>query len=168
MFPYADEEKFRSHRFYKSIDTVNIGALPMLPGSYKLMEEHLRLLLDLSIIEAEQKLISYSKYDDCARFKLENVMVANVKDAEHLRVFVEHKFFHIPTKTLAHVRLGIEYIAFYCSKGSFSDSDEDGKPDRLVPGVCYYGKIKSYKVYLRDESNELPKISKESYIRFEL
>lgn len=31
MFPYSNEEKYRSYRFYRSIDTVNIGAFPMLP-----------------------------------------------------------------------------------------------------------------------------------------
>jgi len=26
MFPYGDEEKFKQHDFYKSIEEVNIGA----------------------------------------------------------------------------------------------------------------------------------------------
>jgi uncharacterized protein len=159
MFPYADEEKFRSHRFYRSIDTVNIGALPMLPGSFKLMAEHLVSLLGLSTVEAEQKLITHGKYDDYARFKHENVMVANIKDEKHLKAYVNNKFFHIPVKTLANVRPGIEYIAFYGSKDKFEDAG----------GVTHYGRIKSYRVYNRNECMELPQTTvKEQYVRFEL
>lgn len=28
LFPYANEEKFQHHRFYKSIELINIGAFP--------------------------------------------------------------------------------------------------------------------------------------------
>ena len=165
MFPYSDEEKFKKHPFYKSIDTVNIGAFPMLPGSTELVKEHLQKLLSETTIETEQKLITQGKYEDYAKFKHENVMVANVKDEQHLQAYVQNKFFHIPTKTLLHVRPGIEYIAFYCGKGTLFLSQQ---PKGLVPGVCYYGKIKSQKVYSRDDCAELPKNSKESYIRFEM
>ena len=165
MFPYSDEEKFRNHQFYKSIDTVNIGAFPMLPGSTELIKQHLIKLLGETSIESEQKLTTHGKYDDYAKFKHENVMVANVKDGEHLQAYVENKFFHIPTKTLTHVRPGIEYIAFYFGKGSRPLADEQKE---YVPGVGYYGKIISSEIYSRDECRELPRSSKESYIRFEL
>ena len=33
LFPYHNEEEFRHHRFYKSIDQVNIGGLPFLPSA---------------------------------------------------------------------------------------------------------------------------------------
>ena len=38
LFPYADEDKYKEHHFYKSIDTVNIGGLPFLPGATALVE----------------------------------------------------------------------------------------------------------------------------------
>lgn len=31
LFPYPDEDAYRAHRFYKSIDQVEIGGLPFLP-----------------------------------------------------------------------------------------------------------------------------------------
>ena len=46
LFPYSDEEKFREHRFYKSIKKVNIGAI-LLPNTTRIMEEFLdELILD--------------------------------------------------------------------------------------------------------------------------
>ena len=44
LFPYADEKLYKEHRFYKSIETVNIGGLPFLPGATTLVQE---LLSDL-------------------------------------------------------------------------------------------------------------------------
>jgi uncharacterized protein len=61
-------------------------------------------------------------------------------------------------KLITHVRPGIEYIAFYASKEEFNESG----------GISYYGKVKSYRTYLRDECLELPKNSKDHYMRFEL
>lgn len=46
LFPYPDEEAFRSHRFYKSIGQVEIGGLPFLPGSTTLVAEKIDALLD--------------------------------------------------------------------------------------------------------------------------
>jgi hypothetical protein len=37
LFPYTDEEEYKSHAFYKSIEQVNIGGLPFLPGSTSLV-----------------------------------------------------------------------------------------------------------------------------------
>ncbi|HHV99244.1 MAG TPA: DUF2357 domain-containing protein [Clostridiaceae bacterium] len=152
MFPYADEEKFKNHRFYKSIETVNIGALPMLPGSTVLMEEHLKELLMQSEFDAEKKVVTYSKYDNFGKFKHKNVMIANARDDEHLQTYIKHGFYHIPVETLAHIRPEIEYIALYLPKA----------------GINYYGRVKSYSTYLRKECKELPKNSEEEYIRFEL
>ena len=41
MFPCSDEKSFENHRFYKSIEKVNIGAIPMLPGSTFLMKKQI-------------------------------------------------------------------------------------------------------------------------------
>ena len=41
MFPCSDEKTFEENKYYKSIEKVNIGALPMLPGCTSLMKKHL-------------------------------------------------------------------------------------------------------------------------------
>ncbi|MCT8977900.1 restriction endonuclease-like protein [Clostridium sp. CX1] len=161
MFPYSNEEEFKSHKFYKSIEKVNIGAFPMLPGSTNLIKNHLYKILNESYIESQSKLPTYEVEDDYYKFKNTNVMVANVSDREHLKVYIKDKFYHIPAKVLSNVRLGVEYIAFYQSKNYFGDNS----------GVYYYGKIKEIGRYKRKDCAELALkkgSGEEEYLRFEL
>lgn len=58
LFPYPnDEEEYRSHQFCKSIDTVNIGGLPFMPGKTKIAEELLTKLVGESDASAYDKAI---------------------------------------------------------------------------------------------------------------
>lgn len=45
LFPYPDESEYQSHRFYRSIEQVQIGALPFLPGVNHLVKAQLHALL---------------------------------------------------------------------------------------------------------------------------
>lgn len=161
MFPYADEDKFKNHKFFKSIEKVNIGAFPMLPGSTKLLTQHLEYLVNQSEIEASSDRVILDVYDDYAKYKLENIMVVNVKDKLHFKKYMEHRFYHIPAKRLSNVRLGVEYLAFYQSKKSFGDQG----------GIRYFAKIKDIVRYKRKDCTEIParRGSKEEiYLRFNL
>jgi len=40
LFPYHDEKEYEKHRFYQSIDQVNIGGLPFLPSATRLVKEN--------------------------------------------------------------------------------------------------------------------------------
>ncbi|QQY80194.1 hypothetical protein EDD65_1032 [Keratinibaculum paraultunense] len=157
MFPYADEKKFTNHKYYKSIDKVNIGAFPILPGTYELMRNHIESILFESEIESKERVIRHV-VDDDSRFKYKNVLVANTKDKRHLEAYVKNNFYHIPLKYMSTVRPGIEYIAFYQSIRMFGDE----------AGINYYGKIKKMRLYKRSQCKELIKKSDEMYIRFEL
>ena len=46
LFPYPNETLYRDHKFYKSINQVEIGGLPFLPGSTTLVGDKLAALLD--------------------------------------------------------------------------------------------------------------------------
>ncbi|KXZ39989.1 hypothetical protein SAMN05661008_01952 [Alkalithermobacter thermoalcaliphilus JW-YL-7 = DSM 7308] len=160
MFPYSDEEKFKEHKFYKSIEKVNIGAFPMLPGSTSLIRKHLCNILNLSYIEAKNTNPIFDESEDYYKFKNENVMIVNVKDIDHLQSYKNNKFYHIPVSTLSNVRIGIEYLAFYQPKKSFGNES----------GIHYYAKIKKYYKYKRKQCTELScNKSKEDldYYRFE-
>lgn len=146
MFPYIDEKKFINHKFYKSIEKVNIGAFPMLPGSTSLITDHLTKIINSTKLEAKSQRILMDEYDDYSKFKLENVMVANVKDNMHLNIYKENKFYHIPEKSLSNIRMNIEYVAFYQSHKAFGENS----------GIKYYGKIKEIKRYKRSECKEIP------------
>lgn len=45
LFPYPDEATYRSHRFFKSIDQVEIGGLPFLPGATNLVAAKISSIL---------------------------------------------------------------------------------------------------------------------------
>lgn len=45
LFPYPNEEAFRTHKFFNSISHVEIGGLPFLPGTTTLVAEKIRALL---------------------------------------------------------------------------------------------------------------------------
>ncbi|MCB2313451.1 hypothetical protein LGL55_20440 [Clostridium tagluense] len=84
-----------------------------------------------------------------------------MKDEEHLKAYVKNKFYHIPASRLSNVRLGVEYLAFYESKKSFSEGS----------GINFYGKIKEIKRYKRCMCTEIPVKrgnEEEQYLRFEL
>jgi len=145
MFPYGDEEKFKEHDFYKSIEKVNIGAFPMLPGSTKLITKQLKKIIEQSSLDARNDRVVTDEYDDYGKFKHLNVMVANVKDEHHFNVYKENLFYHIPVASLKEVRESVEYIAFYQSNLKFEDEG----------GVRYYGKIKECLEYKRKDCTEI-------------
>lgn len=39
LFPFADEDAYEDHRFFKSIASVGVGAAPFMPGATRLVEE---------------------------------------------------------------------------------------------------------------------------------
>lgn len=45
LFPWKDDEQYKQHKFYKSIEKVNIGGLPFLPNNSKLVEQIIANLL---------------------------------------------------------------------------------------------------------------------------
>ncbi|MFT5875443.1 MAG: hypothetical protein ACI8WT_004436 [Clostridium sp.] len=145
MFPYGDEEKFKEHKFYKSIEEVNIGAFPMLPGSTKLITKQLKKIIEQSPLEARNDRVVIDEYDDYGKFKHLNVMLANVKDERHLKEYKENLFYHIPVARLKEVRESVEYIAFYQPMTKFKEE----------AGIRYYGKIKEWKEYRREECTEI-------------
>lgn len=161
MFPYWDETAFSKHHFYKSIEEVNIGGIPMLPGSTSLMTKRLKEIIGETLLEAKQQRVAMDAYDDYAKFKMENVMVVNVKNEAHLNKYLEHRFYHIPATYLSHVRLGVTHIAFYQSVKAFGNDKG---------GIYYYAKIREVRKYQRGECIEIPKTDRqeEIYLRFEL
>lgn len=149
MFPCSDEKTFMSNRFYNTIDKVNVGAFPMLPGSTALITNHLKKILSESDLESKDSRIMTEEFDDYVRFKKEDVMVVNVKDQNHLKLYLKNKYYDIPKTQLANPRVGLKYIAFYQPKTTFDEKS----------GIYYYGIINN----IRDMS-----YNNVNYLRFEL
>ena len=167
MFPCSDEKTFEENKYYKSINKVNIGAIPMLPGSTSLMKKHLSNIINESYIEAINNNPIFDEEDDYYKFKNKNVMIVNTKDKDHFDVYKENRFYHIPKKSLSKINLDIKYLAFYQPKDK---SNTTNKFDNNY-GIEYYAKVKDFYEYKRINCNELKcKNGKENdiYIRIEL
>ncbi|SDE38568.1 hypothetical protein SAMN02799630_05324 [Paenibacillus sp. UNCCL117] len=153
LFPYPDEERYREHRFYKSIKAVNVGAFPFLPGSTKLLEEFLDEIILDSPENAYERAVrpkgSKEYYDN--KYSGKNVLIGCMSREEQLEIALRDNFYHTPLENITHHKLltQLEYVALYQSKKFF------GKTNEIV-GVKYYGKIKDWKIVKRGEITVIP------------
>lgn len=161
LFPYNDEEKYKSNTFYKSIDEVNIGAFPFLPSTTDLMEEFLDELIyesSYSVYERSLDNVGNEEYINESHFDNRNVLIGLLKDKNQLNVNLQNKFYHMPCKNINLSKNRVEYIAIYQSDKQF------GKDS----GVLYYGKVNNIKAVKRKEITYLLSDKEELYYYFEI
>lgn len=130
LFPYAREEEYTKHKFYKSIETVNIGGLPFLPSATSLVTELLDELVTDSPeaaferatlpvgIEERLRLVDWSRRD---------VLIGLIPDDVHLELFTDNRMYFTPRFDMGH--LPVRYVALY----------EKGK------GISRYGEVVSWR-----------------------
>lgn len=126
LFPYEDEELYQEHRFYKSIDTVNIGGLPFLPGSTMLVQKLLGELISDSRDSAferttlprgiEEKLlhVDWDKRD---------VLIGTFRSKSQFDICLEKKFYYVPAKQISRGKLPIHYVALYQTNKMFGEGN---------------------------------------------
>jgi predicted component of viral defense system (DUF524 family) len=162
LFPYNNEEEYKNHRFYKTIEEVNIGGIPFLPSSTSLMEEFLKELIEETSLSAYERTIEqiggnlYPREEDFTR---RNVLIGTLKNVEQLKINVDNNFYHTNLKNVNLVKNSVEYIAISQLKKLFGEE---------VAGISYVGKVSEIKIVKRSEIVEIPKDSDELYIRFEV
>lgn len=149
LFPYDDEEKYKEHRFYKSIDTVNIGGLPFLPGSTQLVQKLLSELISDSKESAferttlprgvEEKLshVDWDKRD---------VLIGTFRSQEQFNICYDKNFYYVPKSKIADNRLPIHWVALYQTDRKF-----DGQGQ-----IRYYGEVLRMTVVSRKNIKEVP------------
>ena len=149
LFPYKYEKQYREHRFYKSIDKVNIGGLPFLPSATSLVSEMLDDLIDdsnesaferMSLprgIEAKLQKVNWNRKD---------VLIGSMRSTEQLDICLENKFYYLPISLLPDEYLPIRAVALYQSKNQFGDSAQ----------IAYYGEVKRIQKVKRKDIREIP------------
>lgn len=167
LFPYHDEEKYREHRFYKSIELVNVGAFPFLPNSTKLMEAFLDEIIKDSPEKAYERSTRPRGTKNYYQNKLagKNVLVGSLREPFQLKQSLEHNFYHMPLENVTDQRVltQIEYIALYQSKGKFSATGETG--------IHWFGQVVDWKVMRRKEITERPVrrgLEEKLYVKFKI
>lgn len=167
LFPYPDEERYKTHRFYKSIELLNIGALPFLPNSTSLVEQFLDEIIQDSPEKAYERSTRPRGTKEYYANQLagKNVLVGSVRGPEQVEVAREHSFYHVPLKNLSDVTIltQIEYVAMCQSRKKFIDSAKTG--------IHWVGKVADWKVLRRKEIKEVPcrlGTEEELYVRFSI
>lgn len=164
LFPYGNEAEYREHRFFQSIEKVNIGGLPFLPSATTMVTEMLDQLIADSPASAFERATlprgveaKLAKVDWATR----DVLIGVLGSRSQLEVCLEHHFYHIPAERLENGDFPIRYIAIYQSKRLFG----------AEAGIRYYGEITKCIPVRRDEIKEIPaRRGTESilYYRFEV
>ncbi|RQD76878.1 MAG: DUF2357 domain-containing protein, partial [Halanaerobium sp. MSAO_Bac5] len=161
LFPYHNQEKFKQHQFYKSIDKINIGAFPFLPGSTELLADFLENIIDESAISNYNRNIlplGTEEFRPQPEFKI-NLLLGSLSSKEQLDYLLKEKIYYLPF-TQNVLKHNIEYIAIFQSKSKFGEQS----------GIKYYGKVKDTKIVKR-KTIDFPTVKNNTdadYILFEL
>ncbi|HJV45275.1 MAG TPA: restriction endonuclease-like protein [Bacillota bacterium] len=167
LFPYPDEEKYREHKFYRSIKKVNVGALPFLPNSTKLMEQFLDELILDSPEKAFERSIRPRGTSDYYKDKLggKNVLIGSLGTRDQLETCLSHRFYYIPLQHLTkeqQLLSKVEFVGLYQSRRLFGEKES---------GIHWVGLVSSWTVIPRYLIKERPVRRgnvDELYVRFEI
>ena len=135
LFPYDDPDgEYKNHRFYKSIETVNIGGLPFLPGTTELLEDFLaELVADSSESAFERASLPRGIEERLAKidWTVRDVMIGSLGSVAQFDDNIRRKYYYVPAKYVDDSALPIHYIALYQSKNRFKE----------YAGIRYYGEV---------------------------
>lgn len=163
LFPYDDwrdycegehiinqgSEPVKGHRFYRSIDTVNIGGLPFLPGATELVERLLADLINDSKESAfERTTLPIGIEDKLAKvdWSKRDVLIGTFRSVEQFKVCYEKKFYYIPANLVTDERLPIHYVALYQTNEKFNGKGQ----------IRYYGEAIRVALVRRASITEVP------------
>ena len=163
LFPYHNEAEYRNHRFFKSIDKVNIGGLPFLPSATAMVADMLdQLIADSPTSAFERATLPRGIDEKLAKvdWSVRDVLIGTLSRKQQLNVCLNYAFYHIPTARLKDSDFPIHYVAIYQSKTLFGTE----------AGIRYYGEVTKCIPVRRGEIPELsarPGTEDELYYRFE-
>ena len=126
LFPYADEEEYKEHRFYKSIETVNIGGLPFLPSATALVTDLLDELVSDSPESAFERTTLPAGIEERLKtvdWNKREVLIGLVQDEKHKNLFLNNNMYF--TRRFDIANLPVRYVALY-EKGT---------------GIGWYGEV---------------------------
>lgn len=136
LFPYTDESEYENHRFYKSIEKVNIGGLPFLPSATNLVTKLLDDLVSDSPEAAFERAVLPRGIEERLRkvdWDKRDVLIGLVNDEDHLDLFLQNNLYF--TRRFDIAKLPVHYVALY----------EKGK------GILRYGEVIRWRKAIRRE-----------------
>ena len=116
LFPYSDEEKYKQHDFYKSIETVNIGGFPFLPSATNMVRNFLEeLISDTAESAFERATLPRGIEEKLARvdWKKRDVLIVNVPDEAAMNAWPDENSCAVRGDEISEEHLPIHYVALY-------------------------------------------------------
>lgn len=162
LFPYDDEELYKEHHFYKSIESVNIGGLPFLPGATSLVQKLLEELISDSKESAFERTTLPRGIEEklaVVDWKKRDVLIGTFRSRKQFDICFGKNFYYIPVKQIPDERLPIHYVALYQTKNKFG----------IDAGIRYYGEVLRTAIVRRKNIKEIPLThanAEELYYRF--
>ncbi len=110
LFPGRGDDKYVKKRYYSaSVESVNIGAFPLLPNSYSLLKKHLEDILmkyassEMHVAKAKpQRTLAYVTEEEKAGMSSEDLVMIAVAGSEEKRQWTFEKlWFNIPLDKIA-------------------------------------------------------------------
>ena len=142
LFPYHDQQKFKNHQFYKSIDKINIGAFPFLPDSTELLADFLENIIDESAFSNYNRNLlplGTEEFRPQAEFKID-LLLGSLSSKAQLDYILKEKIYYLPFQQTI-LNHNIEHIAIFQSKSKFGDQS----------GIKYYAEVKNIKIVKRKD-----------------
>ena len=161
LFPYEDEKKYaefedvengktvKGHRFYRSIDSVNIGGLPFLPGSTRLVQNLLAELINDSKDSAfERTTLPRGIEEKLAKvdWNKRDVLIGTFRSVEQFKTCFDKCFYYVPERQVGKDNLPIHWVALYQTNNKFGDKGE----------IRYYGEVIGLSRVRRKSITEVP------------
>lgn len=148
---------------YKSIDSVNIGALPFLPRKTRLAEELLEKLIGESDESAFERTILPKGIEErlaIIDWNRRDVLVGSLKSKEQWEDCYCNNYYYVPVKNIPVDSKQPNYIAIYHSKNLYGKN----------AGIKYYGEILKSEIVSRKEVNDLPSHAspEEKYVKYSI
>ena len=138
LFPYHEQKEYMQHRFYKSIDQVNIGGLPFLPTATDLVSQMLDELISDSPESAFERATLPSGIEERLAkvdWDKREVMIGFVNSDDQLQRCLQYHYYYTYKQNVLRENLPIHYVAMY----------------RKGYGIEYYGKVLTTQEVMRKE-----------------
>jgi hypothetical protein len=116
LFPYKNEEEYKKHKFFKSIDQVNIGGLPFLPSATGLVEQMLDKLISDSPESAFERTtlpLGIEEHLSKVEWDKREVLVGLVDGNEQMRRCLNQNYYYTYKSNIARENLPIYCVALY-------------------------------------------------------
>lgn len=138
LFPYHNEKEYMQHRFYKSIEQVNIGGLPFLPSATTLVSQMLdELISDSSESAFERATLPAGIEERLAKvdWGKREVMIGFVDGDEQMQHCLKFNYYYTYKANVSRENLPVHYVAMY----------------RRNIGIEYFGEVLTTKEIVRSE-----------------